>query len=475
MKTERVLVALLAGRPIGQVEIDRHGRLSFTYDEDWHRVAFAVPLSLSLPLSSRSHPHEPVDAFLWGLLPDNEAILDRWGRRFHVSPRNPFALLRHVGEDCAGAVQFVTPDRAPRYTSSGPLEVEWLDEAAVARRLAALRTDPSAWRGPSDSGQFSLAGAQAKTALLLEAGRWGVPSGRTPTTHILKPPIAGLPGHVENEHLCLQLARALGLPAASSQVQRFDGEVAIVVERFDRARTADLAAAAAAEAATAAAQAALATSAREAADAAKRAANAAARSTSLDRLAQVQPILRLHQEDLCQALAVKPTSKYENEGGPGTIAVVSLLREHSSASSDDVQTFVDSLVLNWLIAGTDGHAKNYGLLHGGGGRVRLAPLYDVASALPYPELDLRRLKLAMKVGGKYRVHEIGAREWRKMAVALSLGEERLVSRARDLASRIPDVIATLRKNARRDGLVDPVVDRLAREVASRARHCAKAI
>src|SRR5262249_6698729 len=145
-----------------------------------------------------------------------------------------------------------------------------------------------------------------------------------------------------------------------------------------------------------------------------RAAGAAGRAATLEKQAEVQPILRLHQEDLCQAMAVKPALKYENEGGPGVAAVVSLLRAHSSSAAEDVGTFIDALLFNWLIAGTDGHAKNYAILHGGGGRVRLSPLYDIASALPYGHLDVRKLKLAMKIGGKYRVAEIGAHQWRKL-------------------------------------------------------------
>jgi len=311
----------------------------------------------------------------------------------------------------------------------------------------------------------AFAGAQAKTALLFHAGRWGVPSGRTPTTHILKPPIAHLSGHVENEHLCLQLARALDIPAASSEVRRFGDEIAIVVERFDRAWTANLAAAAAASAARLA----IAPSGADPGEAAKEAGAAALRAESLGRLAKVQPILRIHQEDLCQALAVKPTSKYENEGGPGARAIVALLREHSSAPEQDVRTFLDSLVLNWLIAGTDGHAKNYGLLHGGGGRVRLAPLYDVASSLPYPDMHIKKSKLAMKVGDKYRISEIGVREWRKLASTLRLGKNSLLARVGDVARRIPAATSSLREKARQDGLEHPIVDRLANELTARAR------
>lgn len=458
------LVTLLSGRPVGRVEQGRGGRLTFTYDDDWPNVEGAVPLSLSLPLTSRTHEHERIEAFLWGLLPDNEIILERWGKRFHVSPRNPFALLSHVGEDCAGAVQFVLPQRLPELDPRRPPEVDWIDEAAVEQRLETLLRDPSASRTGSDAGQFSLAGAQAKTALLFESGRWGVPSGRTPTTHILKPPMPGLDGHVENEHLCLRLARALRLPTTTSEVRHFGEQVAIVIERFDRVRTADLAVTASLK------------TARSEADVGSpsevaRAASAAA----LGRLAEVQPILRLHQEDLCQAMAVKPTLKYENEGGPGVADVISLLRAHSSSPAEDVGTFLDALLFNWLIAGTDGHAKNYSILHGGGGRVRLAPLYDIASALPYEHLDARRLKLAMKIGGKYKVAEIGVHQWQKLERALGLDEGRVIARARELSAQVPDLVTAVHEEATVAGLVHPIVGRLAAEIVSRVQRCAQAL
>src|SRR6202043_1593433 len=110
----------------------------------------------------------------------------------------------------------------------------WLDEAAVAERLRLLRADPSAGREAKDTGQFSLAGAQPKTPLLFENGRWGVPSGRVPTSHILKPPTGEFDGHAENEHFSLELARALGLAVPNSAIMHFENEIAIVVERYDR-------------------------------------------------------------------------------------------------------------------------------------------------------------------------------------------------------------------------------------------------
>jgi serine/threonine-protein kinase HipA len=213
------LIAYADGLTMGAVTRGKNARLAFTYTEEWIASPAAYPLSVSIPLTLDTQGRRKIEPFLWGLLPDNEIVLGQWARKFHVSPRNVFGLLSSVGEDCAGAVQFVRPERMDAVRSDARAEVEWLDEAGVAERLRALRQDQSAWRIARDTGQFSLAGAQPKTALLLQDGRWGVPSGRIPTTHILKPPTGEFDGHAENEHFCLELARNLGLPVANSEVR----------------------------------------------------------------------------------------------------------------------------------------------------------------------------------------------------------------------------------------------------------------
>jgi serine/threonine-protein kinase HipA len=414
------LVVLLGGGEIGRVRRDPRGRLSLVYNEHWRNTRGAYPLSVSMPLAAAEHGHAIVEAFLWGLLPDNESVLDRWARKFQVSARSVFALLSHVGEDCAGAAQFVRPERVEACLGTEPEIVEWLDESGVAERLRMLRADHSASRAPRDKGQFSLAGAQPKTALLFEDGRWGVPSGRTPTTHILKPPTGEFDGHAENEHFCLTLAQRIGLPAASSNVARFEDQLAIVVERYDRRRTQN-------------------------------------------------GWVRVHQEDICQAMGILPTRKYENEGGPGACAIVELLRTYSGRPEEDVLTFLDALIFNWLVAGTDAHAKNYSLLIGAGGRVRLAPLYDMASALPYDDLDMRKLKLAMRVGKKYQLSDIGVRDWRRLAEEIRLDPEMLVERANDLAGRLPHEAMALCDEMLSQGLQHNVIGRLADRIAARAR------
>jgi serine/threonine-protein kinase HipA len=420
------LIALAGDREVGRVRTE-HGQLSFRYADEWHAEAHArFPLSLSMPITNPEHGNRVVAPYLSNLLPDNVDILRRWRVRYGVRSPSPFALLEHVGEDCAGAIQYVRPERLTTVLASKPAPVQWLTERAVGGRLRELILDPSAWRHETDSGQFSLSGAQPKTAFLRRDGKWGIPSGRIPTTHILKPPGEQFPGHAENEHFCLNLARRVGLNAASSEVLEFDGAVAIVIERFDR-------------------------------------------------LADGNRVLRIHAEDFCQALGVPPERKYENDGGPGAAEIADLLRDTSSAPGEDLSLFAHALMFNWLIAGTDAHAKNYSVLIGARGQVRLAPLYDVASVLAYKNIDAYAVNLAMRVGRHYRLRVIQARHWREAARKLRLPEDAFMAQLAEMTAVLPDAIADTARDIKRTGLKHPNLTRLEKELQLRVVKCAETL
>jgi serine/threonine-protein kinase HipA len=421
MSAAPVLITLMGGRVVGHVEQNLQGKLRFTYDQAWRDWPGAYPLSLSMPMGRREHEDGAIRPYLEGLLPDNDWILRRWGSQFHVSARNPFTLLAHVGEDCAGAVQFCRPDRVADLQANTDPPVRWLAEAEIAEMLRELRTSNATGRVAADPGYFSLPGAQPKTALLNQEGRWGIPSGRTPTTHILKPPLGDLEGFAENEHLCLRLAAALGLPVARSEVRRFDGEIAIVVERYDR-------------------------------------------------IAVDGWIARVHQEDFCQALSIPPRIKYEAEGGPGAAAMARVLRDFSSAPDEDLDTLLMALALNWVIGGTDAHAKNFSLLIAAR-QVRLAPLYDIASVLPYPRrIPPQKANLALRVGGEYRLAKIGRRHWERLVREMGLGVD-AVERVRRVVHDVPGRMEEVRAAARAEGIDHPVMDVLEEAVRLHAATC----
>jgi serine/threonine-protein kinase HipA len=419
------LVVVLDDVIAGTLERLPGGRLRFDYTEEYRERPGATPISLSMPPQVRSHSDRIITPWLWGLLPDNDAVLARWARQFHVSSSSPFSLLAtQIGEDCAGAVSFALPEEIDRVLARQG-GVTWLTEDEVGQRLRDLREDSTCWLGRSFTGQFSLAGAQAKTALLFKDGRWGVPSGSAATTHILKPAVAGLDDHDLNEHLCLDAARRAGLIAVRTKVTRFGNESAVVVDRYDRREVGG-------------------------------------------------EIIRVHQEDLCQAFAFPPSLKYQNEGGPGPADIAKLFRSAMPprVADDAVWRFADALIWNWLIAGTDAHAKNYSLLLAED-QVRLAPLYDVASALPY-DMHERKLRFAMKVGGDYRVVPY-RNTWPEAARELALDADALVGRVRVLAALAPDAIADAAKAADVKALSRPLPTRLVDLVADRSERCSRLV
>jgi serine/threonine-protein kinase HipA len=417
------LAVLMEDQHAGTLQRAQGGRLTLTYNEHYRQRDGATPLSLSMPLQIPTHRGAALSAWLTGLLPDNDAVLRRWAREFHANAKSPFSLLgTRVGEDCAGAVCFAKPEELEQALKR-PGSVAWLTEEQVAERLRELREDNTAWLGRTFTGQFSLAGAQAKTALLHEDGRWGVPSGAAATTHILKPAVTGLDDHDLNEHLSLVAARACGLTAASTRLVMFREQSAVLVRRYDRRITDG-------------------------------------------------HVSRVHQEDICQALSVPPARKYQSEGGPGPRQIAALLTRAlpARAGKAAVWQFARALAFNWLIAGTDAHAKNYSLLLAGG-QVRLAPLYDIASALPYGTHE-RELRLAMSIGGDYRLVNY-KNPWPAAARDLGLDPETLHDQVMELTSRVADAFADAADAEDVKALGRPLPARLLDLVDSRAERCRK--
>lgn len=359
-----LLHVAMNGRRVGALERASTGAVSFTYDPDWLADARAMPISLSLPLREERYVGDPVSAYFDNLLPDNDVIRRKLAERVGANGTDAYSLLSQIGRDCVGALQFVceAEDIRPPDAPEG-LPLSENEVADIIRNLASA---------PLGVGQrdlrISLAGAQEKTALFWDNG-WRLPLGMTPTTHILKPQIGKLANgldmsqSVENEHFCLTLCRELGLEAAATNIVDFDGIRVLAVERFDRLRTGD------------------------------------------------NRMIRIPQEDFCQALSTPSTRKYNAEGGPGLVDCLNLL-EGSDYADHDRRAFMKAQIIFWLMGATDGHAKNFSIFITPGGRYRMTPLYDVLSTQPdYDAHHMRRreFKLAMAIGDNrnypiYRIH-----------------------------------------------------------------------
>jgi serine/threonine-protein kinase HipA len=295
-------------------------------------------------------------------------------------------------------VQFCRPDRLTTVEHGGALVP--LTGTDLSRLLADLTDTATGWGVQSHTGQFSLAGAQAKVALRRTADGWARASGVHPTTHILKPAIAGMADQELGEHLTMRTARNLGLPVPGTQVRTFQGVRALIVQRYDR-RTAD------------------------------------------------GLVHRVHQEDLVQALGRPPSDKYEASGGPGIVDLVNLLRRVVSPREhidSDVLRFLDAVAFNQLIGGADAHVKNFSLLLAGS-QVRLAPLYDLNSFLPYNS-SRTHVELAMSIGPSRhtRSTDITAEDWRWLALRVQIDPDRLVARVAAMAEALPDAAGSAAKD-----------------------------
>lgn len=389
MATHRALNLYLDGTFIGEASQSAQGALSFTYDEAYLADPDATPLSLSMPTDVTEHRNKPVRAYLEGLLPDSPAARERWGRQYNVSPNNPFALLAHVGRDAAGAVQVLPPDAQASDAQDRTGAIEWLSDEDFAEMARDLAVNGADWDPGRFGGRWSLAGAQPKMALFRDPGtrRWGIPQDSTPTTHIIKPAITGYAQHHVNEALCLTAAARVGLMAAKAELVDVADVQAVIAHRYDR------------------------------------------RQDDAGRW------LRVHQEDLCQALAVHPSLKYQSDGGPGVGAIADLLARlnvHDRAISKE--RIIKALAFNVLIGGTDAHAKNYSLVLIGA-RAQLAPLYDVASAACYPQYQ--RLSSPIKIGANWKMLDVTAADWAKVALRFSVPAETVLGWVEELREGLP--------------------------------------
>ena len=394
------LTVLMSGRTAGHVTRPAGGGpLVFTYDEPYAHGPAAVPLSLSMPLTRRRFSDARVQGWMEGLLPGHSRVRSHWAAKHGAASVEPFDLLAtKVGLECAGAVQFCSPETLTG--AERPGGVSWLTAAQTEEMVVDMVRNAWLWGRQLRSSAFSLAGAFAKTALYRdgsEARRWAEPHGSHPSTHILKVPMPGEPEQSINEHLCLTTARYSGLDAAETELQTWAGHTAVVVTRFDRVRDAG------------------------------------------------GGLRRVHQEDLHQAVGDYKASIYQRATtgrtpGHDPARLARLLRDHSTEPGRDAAAFFDALAFNWLICNTDAHSKNYSILLGPSA-ARLAPLYDVWSVMPSDPHHYRAHSLAMSALADPRILAADdPQAWRTTAAAVGLDPSEGLHRVERIASAMPEAL-----------------------------------
>jgi len=389
----------LNSRLVGRLRRDVSGAISFQYDPSWLEWESVLPVSLSLPLREQAYSGAPVIAVFDNLLPDSNHLRRQIAARTHADGTDAYSLLGKIGHDCVGALQFLPQSVEPG--PAGAVEGSPVSNGEIASMIENLATAPL---GITEDGSFriSIAGAQEKTAFLHRKGRWYKPRGTTATTHIFKPSIGKLPNgvdltnSVENEYFCLKAVAALGIETAKPQMMTFGNRSVLVVERFDRRWTAD------------------------------------------------GRLLRLPQEDCCQALSVSPIQKYQSDGGPGIVQILQLLRGSDEPLADQ-RTLLKANIVFWLMGATDGHAKNFSVFLQPGGRFRLTPLYDVISA--QPSVDAKQLlwksfRLAMSFGVKphYAMRQVAPRHFFQTAGKAGVGKDVVPSIIEELRGEVAGAI-----------------------------------
>ncbi len=382
------------------------GPEEFSYTTQWLRSTSRRPISLSLPLGPEGTVYKgpTVTCFFDNLLPDTKEIRERLRQRFDARSLGAFDLLAQLGRDCVGAIQILPAGEAP--SDIHQINGRMLNSEDIERLLQQVTGTPLGRDFDEEEFRISIAGAQEKTALLRIQDQWMLPTGATPTTHILKLPIGqggngiDLSTSVENEWLCSKILAAYGIPVAPCEMAVFGEQKVLIVERFDR-------------------------------------------RLSSDR----RWIARLPQEDLCQATGTAGDQKYEADGGPGIKTIMDLLLGSSAAEADRLD-FFRTQVLFWMLCAIDGHGKNFSLHIEAGGGYRLTPRYDVMSAYPVlgngtGKIAPKKAKMAMAVDGEnrhYRWEGIQHRHWIDTARRCGLGKQ-IDELTEQLVSATPTVVA----------------------------------
>lgn len=362
------LKVLINGEKVGSLQRKSSGQVSFQYSKTWLENPKAVPISLSLPLRQTALTENKVRSFFENLLPDNDEIKKRLAEKFQANSIEAVELLGVMGKDCVGALQIIPENEEPPKTYE--VKGEEVSNSQIYKILNNLSRSPLGLQEDDDF-RISIAGAQEKTAFLWLNNKWHRPVGATPSTHIFKPQLGMIKNKidmttsVENEWICLKIAHHYGLKVPSAEIFDFNSIRCLVVERFDRRHTSE-------------------------------------------------GIVRIPQEDLCQALGVSPTKKYQKHGGPSIKQIIKFLTS-SDYQDQDRKDFIKAQILFQLLGATDGHSKNFSIFITPSG-FAMTPLYDILSlhpALHDRQIERKDCKLAMSVGDNnhYRVYEIQRKHW----------------------------------------------------------------
>ena len=411
-------------RIVGDLSRRPNGGERFTYSEEWLNDPLAPALSISLPKSERTFSWSVMSPFFDGLLPEG-ASRRAIARALRVSPENDFSILERLGGDVAGAIQLLPEGEEPAMVG-GPWAPEQLTDEQLLAMILSLPLRPMLLG--EGRIRLSLAGAQTKLPVVLVDDRVAKPDSGQPTTHILKPAVPAFHGIVENEAFCMMLADAVKLHVAEAQPRllQVPGEPALtylLVGRYDRAVSGD-------------------------------------------------HVVRLHQEDFCQALGIASRVKYQSEGGPNMKKIFQVVWEHAYTPAKDIMRLIGAVAFNVVVGNEDAHGKNFSLLYGANGQISLAPLYDIVSTVVYDNLEH---KFAMKVGRARTLDELSPGEWQRFAQDADVELPLVRTIVNDLCESVRVHAPDIARRLSQPGLDGTFLGALADTVVRRAEACSATI
>jgi serine/threonine-protein kinase HipA len=320
--------------------------------------------------------------------------------------------LREVGGECAGALALYPAGE--QSTAAHTDDAEILDDARLSEILSLIKRRPML---AGDNGyRLSLAGAQDKLAVGFSDGKITLLKGGQPTTHILKPVIDRIADSVHNELFCMRLAGQVGIDVPFADIHFVNETPYYLVARYDRT---------------------------------------------------VQPegsVMRIHQEDFCQALGVLPELKYEREGGPSIARCQSVITQYVAQPAADQIKLLEMVIFNYLIGNADAHGKNFSLLYRGT-KPELAPAYDLLSTAVYSELSE---KMAMKIGSKYKPNEVMLRHWHSLVPDTKASKAALNRQLKIVSTRAVEEALALKKVLHDQGITSPIFDSISKIVEMRS-------
>lgn len=384
----------LYGHHVGVLSVERDGRLTFEYDNDWlQRIEAGDPKAhvLSQSISARfpRHDHAVIAPFFEGLLPDNPNARTVLTRHFQLDVNDVYGLLFELGRECPGAVTLL-PMGTSQHAEIKSTEYSLLSDEELHNLIVDLPKRPLFVDADGEV-RLSLAGVHDKAAVILIGGKIALAKNQTPTTHILKTDIQSLPDSIRLENYCLRVAAAVGIDTVKSVVRVVDDVPYMLVARYDRSLARD--------------------------------------ENGL------QFVRRIHQEDFCQAMGFYPREKYEKDGGPGWKQCFALLDRFADPRREKLE-LLNRAHFQYLIGNPDAHAKNYSMIYKPDG-LHLSKFYDLNNAAAYKAHYKRQTpRLAMLVGGERNPEELTREHFEQFGKDIGMRPDFVLSTLQTLAEKI---------------------------------------